>query len=65
MAESTTCVAGRSLISWNRTNTLYFMDCNANLGARTATVRLTVRATNTVFTLRDANTTNNPACVLN
>jgi hypothetical protein len=64
-AEYTSYVPGRSLISWNRTNAAYFMDCNANLGNRTATVTVTVRATNTRFTLRDRNTSDNPACVLN
>jgi hypothetical protein len=64
-AEYTSYVAGRSLISWNRTNATYFMNCNANLGAKTATVTVTVRATNTRFALRDSNTSNNPACMLN
>jgi hypothetical protein len=61
-AEFTSYVPGRSLVSWNHANTLYSMDCNANLANRTATVQLTILATGVRFTLRDSNTTNNPPC---
>ncbi len=62
-ADYTRYIARRSLISWNRRNPAYVMNCTANFGSGTATVTLTVRATNRRYTLRDLDTTNNPACV--
>jgi hypothetical protein len=64
-AEYTSYIPGRSLTSWNRANALYLMNSSANLGAHAATVQVTVQATGQRFTLRDSNTTNNPACALN
>jgi hypothetical protein len=61
-AEFTNYQPGRSLVSWNHANSVYYMDTNANLANRTATVQLTVLSTNQRFTLRDSNTTNNPPC---
>jgi hypothetical protein len=61
-AEVTNYLPGRSLVSYNHANATYYMDANANLANRTATVQLTVLSTNQHFTLRDSNTSNNPPC---
>ena len=61
-AESISFTQGVRLVSSDRNDPVYRMECNANFGATTSTVQVTELATNRRHTLRDRNVNNNPPC---
>lgn len=62
LAESVSFTPGVRLVSSDRNDPVYRMECNANFGATTSTVQVTELATNRRHTLRDRNVNNNPPC---
>ena len=62
IAESVSYTPGVRLVSSDRNDPAYRMECNANFGSTTSTVQVTELAMNRRHTLRDRNVNNNPAC---
>lgn len=55
-------VAGSKLVSYDRTDPVYSMECNASFNTQSTTVTVVERSTNKKHTLRDRNVLNNPPC---
>ncbi|MBK6424952.1 MAG: HYR domain-containing protein [Blastocatellia bacterium] len=61
-AENVSFTSGVRLVSSDRNDSVFRMECNANFGSTTSTVQVTELATGRRHTLRDRNVNNNPPC---
>lgn len=61
-AENVSFTPGVRLVSSDRNDPGFRMECNANFGSTTSTVQVTELATGRRHTLRDRNVNNNPPC---